>query len=264
MKTKILSLASFTLASSLAFGATSCLTGSKTVEASKTLTSRNYVVGSFTGVDCSSVVDIKIRQGSTQSVVLEAPTNYIDYFVVSVKKGILHIDNKSGVNFRNTRDIEMTIVVPELKMVKTTGTGDIDLVGNFRTGDFKAETSGTGDIEAKQLRAVSLNLKSSGIGDISITSASHLNFVYAETNGTGDITLAGSAAKAVYKSSGTGDVEAFRMKVADVEANASGTGDIECYASGNFSGSASGMGDIEVKGNPSKKNVETKRIKFRD
>ena len=122
MKTKILSLASLTFASSLSFGATSCLTGNKTIEASQTLTSRNYVVSPFTGVDCSSVVDIKIRQGSSQSVVLEAPTNYIDYFIVSVKNGILHVDSKSGVNFRNTNDIEMTIVVPELKMVKTSGT----------------------------------------------------------------------------------------------------------------------------------------------
>ena len=132
MKTKILSLASLTFASSLSFGATSCLTGNKTIEASQTLTSRNYVVSPFTGVDCSSVVDIKIRQGSSQSVVLEAPTNYIDYFIVSVKNGILHVDSKSGVNFRNTNDIEMTIVVPELKMVKTSG-----------TGDFNAKTSGS-------------------------------------------------------------------------------------------------------------------------
>ena len=140
MKTKILSLASLTFASSLSFGATSCLTGNKTIEASQTLTSRNYVVSPFTGVDCSSVVDIKIRQGSSQSVVLEAPTNYIDYFIVSVKNGILHVDSKSGVNFRNTNDIEMTIVVPELKMVKTSGTGDIDLIGSFQTGDFNAKT----------------------------------------------------------------------------------------------------------------------------
>ena len=264
MKTKILSLASLTFASSLSFGATSCLTGNKTIEASQTLTSRNYVVSPFTGVDCSSVVDIKIRQGSSQSVVLEAPTNYIDYFIVSVKNGILHVDSKSGVNFRNTNDIEMTIVVPELKMVKTSGTGDIDLIGSFQTGDFNAKTSGTGDIEAKQLRAASVNLESSGTGDISITSTSHLNLVYAETTGTGDITIVGSAARAVYRASGTGDVEASRMKAVNVEAAASGTGDIECYASEAFSGSASGVGDIEVNGNPATRTVETKRLKFRE
>ncbi len=95
----------------------------------------------------------------------------------------------------------MTIVVPELKMVKTSGTGDIDLIGSFQTGDFNAKTSGTGDIEAKQLRAASVNLESSGTGDISITSTSHLNLVYAETTGTGDITIVGSAAGAVYRAS---------------------------------------------------------------
>ncbi len=105
MKTKILSLASLTFASSLSFGATSCLTGNKTIEASQTLTSRNYVVSPFTGVDCSSVVDIKIRQGSSQSVVLEAPTNYIDYFIVSVKNGILHVSTANPVSISGTRMI---------------------------------------------------------------------------------------------------------------------------------------------------------------
>lgn len=267
MKTRTtISFLSLTLFSISAASCVRCITDNnkdsfETAE-STTITSRHFEVGSFTGVDCSSMVDVKIKQGSARSVELVAPTNHIDKFTVSVKKGVLHIDSKPGVKLNNPGHIEMSIVVPELDMVKTSGTGDIDLVGEFVTKDFNATTTGTGDIEAKQLNAASLNLESSGTGDISIAAVVSLSSVFAHTSGTGDIILSGSAEKAVYESSGTGDVEAFRMKAVNVEASTSGTGDIECYASDVFTGSASGTGDIEVKGNPARREVSTKHIRF--
>lgn len=247
-------------------GCASCVSngqwGYNSVNPSSTITERTFVLAPFTSIDAETMVDVEISQSENQNVVLSAPSNYFQYLEVKVINGVLTVSNPKKANLR---DVEMTLTVsvPRLSSVKSSGTGDIDFIGLFVTEDMKAISSGTGDIEG-QIKATSLDLKSSGTGDINITAVSGLTSIYATTTGTGDITVAGSAEKAFYKSSGTGDIKAFRMKAVDVEARISGTGDVECYATGSFSGSTSGTGDIEVKGNPARRNSENKKIRFSD
>lgn len=271
-----------TLTATLSFS--SCINiGTKNfsgIQPSKEITSRNYIVGDFTGVECSTVVDIKISAGNSVSVSLSAPSNYIDYFKVEVEDGILKISQKEKVNFADTDHIKMSVVMPRLLSVNTSGTGDIDIVSPFKSDSFSATSSGTGDIDIAQMAVGKLKLSSSGTGDIDYIGttanakvessgtgdiklkASGCDFVAAETFGTGDIKLVGSSQSASFTSSGTGDIEAKYFKVNNLTVSNSGTGDIECHAIDKIEGSAGGTGEIEVYGKPKSYQVSGKNVKL--
>lgn len=267
-------------------GCTSCISNGRSLYNSVTpdssLTERTFVLAPFSSIDSRTVVDVKVSQAEDQSVMLSAPTNYLQYIDVKVKEGVLTISTSKKVNLRKA-DMILTVTVPELKSVTTSGTGDIDFTGRFVAGDFRAVTSGTGDIEMKQFEAQRLTLTSSGTGDINyagIAESASLNIsgtgdidlsvdgmkkIDASTTGTGDIDLKGSAASASLVTSGTGDVKATRLKAGRVYVQASGTGDIECYAVDEISGSVSGISHVKVKGNPPSRHVSGgKKVRFID
>lgn len=242
---------------------------------------RTFKVGSFKSIETSTVVNFKISQGNKTSLSLRAPSNLIDYITVKVEDGVLRVDAKKGKRFHNPGDkFNMTVTVPTLNAITTTGTGDIKFSGKFKTGDFKATSSGTGDIDMPDFLASDLYITSTGTGDVdfngsvnsaSITSSgtgdveftsSKCERLTGTTSGTGDIELKGSASYAELYSYGTGDIKARRFSAAEVNATTSGTGDIDCTATRSFKGSAGGTGEIIVYGNPAVRTSETKRIKY--
>lgn len=68
--------------------------------------------------------------------------------------------------------------------------------------------------------------------------------------GAGDLDLKGDCKSIYVEISGAGDVDAENMKCEDVKVVMSGAGNLEAYASNSFTGKVSGVGNIDVYGNP--------------
>ena len=82
------------------------------------------------------------------------------------------------------------------------GSGDIELKGNVDT--LKADIVGSGDLEAKKLKANKATLSVSGSGDMDVFVSQELS---ATISGSGDVTISGNPQKRDTKIRGSGDVK---------------------------------------------------------
>ncbi len=250
-------------------------------KASSTITNRTYSVGNFRSIETSTIVDFKITQGDSTHLSLQAPSNLIDNINVEKQNGVLRVSSKNEKRFRNpNQKLIMTVIVPTLDAITSSGTGNIKFIGKFTASDLLINSlgtgniimpdlitrklsvtlSGTGDVDFKG-KAETVNLETLGTGDIAFSSP-NCSKIVCTTSGTGDIELTGSANYAEMTTLGTGDVEAKNFTVKTVKATSSATGDIVCHATESFMGSANGTGEINVYGNPRKRVTPTKKIKY--
>lgn len=126
-----------------------------------------------------------------------------------------------NISCSGTGDVKMKKHQGDNVKVRTSGTGDVYLVGSSHmfeastsgTGDVHAagtsqeaymKTNGTGDIEAKNLVVQVGKLRTSGTGDIDCGVAKSVD---ASTSGTGDITVYGRPEIVNKNESGTGDID---------------------------------------------------------
>lgn len=253
----------------VALGMSACMLASscnvsnvKGIVPSKEITNRNIKVDAFTRIVNNSVADVEVSRGATFSVTLVAPTNYLQYFDVKASNGQLVISQKDDARLRSTDDIEVLIQMPAISEAQLNGTGDMNIGAGFETNNFKGSIGGTGDLEINMMNAGNITLNTYGTGDISFQ-GNVASTMFAGTSGTGDIEIKGQCATATYQTSGSGEIEAAKMMAEQVTATTSGTGDIECYAKSEFRGTASGIGDIIVYGNPARRTGESKNILYR-
>lgn len=184
-------------------------------------------VDKFDAFTLSFSGNVYVKQGNTQSVVVEGQKNIIDNIVTTVDGG--HWKIKFDKSVRNHDRINVYITVANLTEVNISGSGDIMGEGKFTgLGDFKTRVSGSGDI-AMNIEATSVSSKISG---------------------SGNIKLGGSANALDIQVSGSGDVYADNLQVQDCTIRVSGSGDCRVHATGSLDVHVSGSGDVKYKGSP--------------
>lgn len=193
----------------------------------------------FTSIQSSIPADIEYSEGE-QSVEIIAPSNILPYIGTSVREGVLGLHFK-GVRVRNVKDMTVIIRTPELESVTIDGAGDLDMNGLVRTGDFRIEISGAGDVKIDRIEADSFTLRISGAGDFDADDMKCISFdanvigsgdidverIEAETvkvniSGAGDCTLAGRAKKGDFSVSGAGSVDIRALQLEDVQSSMNG------------------------------------------
>ncbi len=181
----------------------------------------------FTGFEMAVSGNVYIRQGSTQSVKIEAQQNIIDNLVTDVSDKNWKI--KFDQNVRNYEGIKIWITIPTLTKAYVSGSGDIIGETKFTgLGNLMTGISGSGDIkldvEAKDIE-----------GKIS---------------GSGGVKLNGSANALNISISGSGDFFADGLKTQTSTIKVSGSGNCTVDASDALTVHVSGSGDVKYKGRP--------------
>lgn len=185
-------------------------------------------IASFNGLSLGIAADVMIRQGSTQSVKIEAQQNIIDLLKKEVKDGVWKIGFEKNV--RHTESIKIWVTVSDLKQLSVSGSGSIVGENSFSNlGDLQLSVSGSGNIK---LDAASKNLN-------------------VNISGSGNMDLEGSTGAAAMKISGSGDINAFDLAVKSCEVKISGSGDSSVNVSESLDVSIAGSGDVFYKGRPS-------------
>ncbi len=89
----------------------------------------------------------------------------------------------------------------------------------------------------------------SGVGEMEITGIEQesLNL---SISGTSEMTVSGTVGKVVADVSGTGELEAQKLVAKEVIVSVAGTADATVFATESVNATTSGVGDIEVYGNP--------------
>ena len=124
-----------------------------------------------------------------------------------------------------------------LSKIFVSGSGDISSREQLHVKNLTCKVVGSGDIDLS-LQADSLSVSIKGSGDMDIKG----------TTETLDVTIAGS-----------GDFQADELITKQATASISGSsGDVELYVTELLSAIIRGSGDITIKGNPKKVDVQTK------
>ena len=194
-------------------------------------TSRNYQVGSFTGIEVSGPFDVTVTTGRPVAVAAQGSQRVMEALEVKVENGKLVIRPLkkgwfNGMSWSSRDKVAFTVSVPSLAEAGIAGSGNmrIDQV----SGDsFKGGIAGSGDLRVGRLAVRDLDL---GIA------------------GSGEVSVAGQAQRAKYGIAGSGDLDASGLRAVDAEAEIAGSGNIRAQVTGNAKATIAGSGDIAITG----------------
>lgn len=211
---------------------------------------RDMVAEPFSGIELDGSFDVRIDQGAVQTIVVKGQQNIIEKLKLSVLDEVVYLSLEPG-NYFNY-ELEVIITVPDLKLVRLLGSGDIKLGTFVNLHDLRIELDGSGDIETTDESVLGstheINIEVEGSGDVDLKlKADKLKAVL---DGSGDIELEGFAKRFEAELDGSGDIKAYKLESINCTANLDGSGSVRVYATKNLTANLSGSGDINYKGEP--------------
>lgn len=147
---------------------TSACAETKTIYGSKNIVTKNVTTGNFNSITTTSSVDVEFRQSATQSIVISAPDNIMEYVDVKVSGKELKVGYKTPVNLvLNNTKVVVKVTAPDVTTFTTGSSGDIDIESNLDvTGDVTFSTNSSGDIEAHAIKCKNFKAQTGSSGDI--------------------------------------------------------------------------------------------------
>src|SRR5258708_21375673 len=127
----------------------------------------------FHAVDVAGSFDVRITQGSTESVKVQAPADMMDRIKTEVNGGVLKIYNKHD-NFHwsdlwgHHKKIVVYVTAKNLDAVSVTGSGDVDFREGISANSLKLSVSGSGDMTGK-VNVKMLESSITGSGDMKLS-----------------------------------------------------------------------------------------------
>ena len=211
----------------LAVGALSSFTAAQPQADRETRT-----VGSFTEISLGGSAHVVVKQGSPQSVVVEASKEDLADFETEVQGNKLRLGYRqkpgSGMfNYKNYGPVTVYVTAPSLTALRVGGSGKLEVNGMLQANAMTLAVSGSGDLLVPQLEAGRLETAVSG---------------------SGDVLVGGTCPSNEIRISGSGKVRAHGLKTETSRARISGSGDAHVYASRSAEGSISGSGSMYVAG----------------
>ncbi|MGI8601184.1 MAG: head GIN domain-containing protein [Chitinophagaceae bacterium] len=221
MKNVLLAFA-FLIASTTAFSQ------KETIEGNGNLITRDVAVKSFTELKANGIYELKLIQGNTESVKIEADENLQDLFNVTNDGSKLVIDMKKmdNKNLKTKNPMRVVVTFKSLKDV------EFGMVGNVKSD--------------APLSFNDLNLTSKGVGNVDLKLTA--NKINIENKGVGNMNLSGKAQNAVMVNSGVGSVKAGDFIVQTLDINNSGVGSAEVNAAKELKVKDSFLGKVTNKG----------------
>lgn len=201
----------------------------ETIEGNGKLVTRDVPVKSFESLEAGGIYELKLTQGNTESVKIEADENLQDLFEVHNEGSKLVIEMKKIEN-KNLKVKNKMKVYITFKKLKTL---DLKTVGNVTSENQLA------------FEDLQLNNKSVGNVDLKLTA----NKINMENKSVGNVTLSGKAQSAVMKNNGVGNFNAGTFVVQTMNIDNSGVGSAEVNAEKELKVKDSFLGKVKNKGN---------------
>jgi len=197
--------------------------------------------GNIHSIDVSHKVDVTVREGPAESILVEAGENIIGGITTRMENGTLFIDNENKCNWMRSysNPIRVYVTGPGIRHIVQHGNGDITSDGLLHADTLTLEVWNSGNIRV-ETDCQFLNAKQHvSVGDVDIKGSAGELYVY--NAGNGFAWLSGLVAQtAQVDSRGTGDTQVRVDSL--LSYSISGSGNIYLYgpATANGTGSSSG------------------------
>jgi hypothetical protein len=200
----------------------------QTIEGNGKLVTREVPVSSFSELKASGVYELKLSQGTKESVKIEADENLQDLFEVKQEGNKLVIDTKkmNNINLKSKNKMRVFITFKSLKNLELSTVGNVSSDAALTFDDLHFRTSSVGNID--------LNL-----------SANKLDM---ENKSVGEIKLSGKAQDVVFVNNGIGSLRAGDFMVQTMNIDNSGIGSAEVNAEKELKVKDNMMGKVKNRG----------------
>ncbi|HAY34180.1 MAG TPA: head GIN domain-containing protein [Ignavibacteria bacterium] len=191
-------------------------------------------ISSFNKIEINGLVNVYLKQGTTESVTVEADKNLKPYILTSVKNGIMNISTKEDFNLKKSTKLNVYVTLNNITDLECNGVGNVKTESKLDLNDINIENNSVGNI------------------DLEINS----NKLILENNSVGNTILTGNIDIGNIEHNGVGNIKAFDLKsdILTIESNAVGNAEVsserEIYIELN------GMGNINYKGAAAVKKLE--------
>jgi len=197
---------------------------------------KEFQVTAFTKIHLKGGGIVKLVQGSTNALVVEAPQSILDQLEASVEGEKLLIDFKdSSIAFSTNRDITYTITFSTLDEFVLDGGAEIK-AENLDLDRFKVTLNGGAKLDVISLKA---------------------NFLDLTINGGASVTIAGKVTEQTVQISGAGAYMTQNLQSDITKVQLDGAGAAEVWAKTSLDAQLTGVGKISYWGNPEVKQTIT-------
>ncbi len=204
-------------------------------------------VSGFDAVEVSYPAQVLIRQGSAESLEIEAEDNLLPNLKTRVRNGRLEVfyRRENGKHVNPTKAVKITIVVKDLASVDFTSAGELT-IQKLKTDNLDVSLSGAGNLKLESVQVDGLGVNLSGAG--SMTASGTADNLDLNISGFGDFKgadLHGKVARVNISGAGSATVWVDE----DLTAGISGAGSVRYYGSASVSKQISGVGSVNHLGN---------------
>jgi hypothetical protein len=234
-------------------------------------------VAAVTGLDVGGSMIVDVRVGGAPSLVVEGDSNLLPLVKTETRGSTLHIETENRL--RSTTPLKVTYTVPRLTDLHSGGSGHVtvrDLKGeplSVRLGgsgvarlsgdvaEFDARVSGSGKIEAGELRARNADVVVSGSGGVVLGQVRGDN-ARIQISGSGAVQTSGTVRTLNVRVSGSGSADLANLTTEQGDLASSGSGGISATVRQSVFAQTSGSGPIRVYGQPAQRNTSGRGVQM--
>jgi hypothetical protein len=212
----------------------------ETIEGNGKLVTRDVNVSSFDALQASGVYELKLSQGSKETVKIEADENLQEYFTVHNEgnKLVIDMEKLKDKNLNTKNKMKVYITFKKLKELELKTVGNVSSEEQLSFDDLDLNTKNVGNVDLN-LTAKKLNLDSKSVGNVK---------------------LSGKADEAVVRHKGVGSIEASNFVVQTMDIENEGVGSAEVNAEKNLKVKDSFMGKVKNKGAATMRKMNKVRV----
>jgi len=199
-------------------------------------------VSDFLAIEVDYPAQVFVKQGTKESVKVEAEDNLLPGLKTRVEDGVLEIFYKTekGQHVNPTKLVKITIVVKDLSDVEFSSAGELT-IANLKTDSLDISLSGAGDLDLDNILVKALSVDLSGAGSVAASgTADDLDM---SISGFGDFKggdLYSKTARVTISGAGSATVWVDDELTAQI----SGAGSVSYYGTASVSRQVSGVGSV--------------------
>jgi hypothetical protein len=243
---------------------------SMTIEGNGVAARDTRSVAALTGLDVGGSMIVEVRVGATPSLLIEGDSNVLPHVTTEARGSALYIGAKRPL--RSTTPLRVTYTVQHLNDLHLGGSGHVTVRGlngeplavrlggsgvtrlAGEVGALDAKVSGSGKIEAGELRARSADVEVSGSGGV-VVGEVHGDSARIQISGSGTVRTGGVVRSLNVRVSGSGSADLAGLASDQGDLASSGSGGISATVRQSVFARTSGSGPIRVYGQPAQRDV---------
>jgi hypothetical protein len=185
-------------------------------------------VHDFTAVHVNYPASVTIKQGTTESLTIQAEDNVAASIKTQVVNHVLEIENVQdhALYIAPTKPVLITLVAKDLSQLDFNSAGEVNVQG-LKTKALEATLDGAGNMKLLDLQLDTLDARLSGVGSM-------------EASGT--------AKTLTVQVDGVGSFDGSKLKTQDATVSLNGLGNASVWADDTLTATVNGLGSVSYSG----------------